>query len=225
LGVLVLACGDTAGHSGFPSLTERDDVDVQAVPAKPGRQDVDPLLVGLAGRLVVIGSDADLAAVVLRLMRKELLGKVTVGFLPTVDSPVAALWQLPEDAGRAIEVALHGEMDPVPLIRDDAGGVLLGLGRVGPVRGVAYCDDTAVLHGRVSAIEVTPDPEGRTGLIVQVIRRGVLGRRVLEFRGRAFQLGSMPVHPVKDGEKHPRAMTKWTWYRHTEDLRVARGPV
>jgi hypothetical protein len=33
------------------------------------------------------------------------------------------------------------------------------------------------------------------------------------------------VHPVKDGEQHPRPMTKWTWYRHTEDLRVARGVV
>jgi hypothetical protein len=228
VGALVLACGDVAGHSEFPALTERDDIEVVKIGRKPGRDEVDPLLSGLADRrLVVLGTDADLAAVVLRLLRKERLADVEVGFVPNVseNSQVAGLWGLPDDTSRAIEVALRGEIDPIPLIRDDAGGVLVGLGAIGAVRGVGYCDDTTALRGKASAVEVTPDPAGRTGLVVRVIRRGLLGRRVQEFRGRAFQLGSLPMHPVKDGEAHPRAMTRWTWYRHTADLRVARGVV
>ncbi|ONI72957.1 hypothetical protein ALI144C_44120 [Actinosynnema sp. ALI-1.44] len=224
MGALVLACGDSAGHDRLASLTERDDVEVSAVPATPGRTDVDPLLKGLGERrIVVLGTDADLAAVVLRIMRKELVDQVAVGFVPTGDSPVADLWDLPTDPGKAIEVALRGDVDPIPLLRDDAGGVLVGLGRIGPTRGVGYCDDTTALRGRISAIEVTPDPSGRNGLVVRVIRRGLLGKRVSEFKGRAFQLGSLPVLPVKDGVQHPRQVSRWTWYRHTSDLRVARG--
>jgi hypothetical protein len=99
------------------------------------------------------------------------------------------------------------------------------MGRVGPTRGVGYCDDTTALRGRASAIEVTPDPDGGLGLIVRVIRRGILGKRVSSFKGRAFQLGTLPIQPVKDGETHPRPTSKWTWYRHTSDLRVARGVI
>jgi hypothetical protein len=224
VGALVLACGDAAGHRGLAALTERNDVEMRAVPPKPARTEVDPLLKGLDGRrLVIVGTDADLAAVVLRLMRKELLDEVTVGFVATSDSWVAELWGLPADFGRMIEVALRAEADPVPLVRDDAGGVLVGMGRVGPTRGVGYCDDTTALRGRASAIEVTPDPDGGLGLIVRVIRRGLLGKHVSTFRGRAFQLGTLPIQPVKDGETHPRPTSRWTWYRHTSDLRVARG--
>ncbi|CAM3435400.1 hypothetical protein KIPE111705_08540 [Kibdelosporangium persicum] len=226
MGALVLACGDSAGHGRWTSLTQRDDVEVRAVPSNPARPDVDPLLKDLSGRrLAVLGTDADLAAVVLRVLRKELVDEITVGFVPVGDSWVADLWGLPPDTGKAIEVALRGDVDPIPLIRDDAGGVLVGLGRIGPTRGVAYCDDTTALRGGVSGIEVTPDPSGRNGLIVRVIRRGLLGKRVTEFRGRAFQLGSLPVNPVKDGVTHPRPTQRWTWYRHTSDLRVARGVI
>ncbi|MEV4311726.1 hypothetical protein [Actinocrispum sp. NPDC049592] len=218
---MVLACGDAAGHGAFQSLTERDDVTVREVGARPGRDEVDPVLADLGDRrLVIFGTDADLASVVLRLLRKDLLGTVTVGYIPTGESAVASLWDLPDGA---IEVALRGDVDAVPLVRDDAGGVLVGVGRIAPVRGVAYCDDTTVVRGRVSAVEVSPDPA--QGLLVRVIHRGLIGKRVREYKGRAFQLGSLPVHPVKDGESHPRPMTKWTWYRHTEDLRVARGVV
>ncbi|MCE7005290.1 hypothetical protein LWC34_21020 [Kibdelosporangium philippinense] len=221
MGALVLACGDSAGHGWLTSLTERDDVEIRPVPAIPARPDIDPLLAGLSGRrLVVVGTDADLAAVTLRLVRKELVDSVTIGFVPVGESAVADLWNLPSNP---VEVALHGEVDPVPLLRDDAGGVLVGLGKIGPTRGVGYCDDTTALRGAASGIEVTPDPSGRDGLVVRVIRRGLLGKRVSEFRGRAFQLGSLPVTPVKDGVPHPRQTERWTWYRHTSDLRVARG--
>jgi hypothetical protein len=220
VGAIVLACGDAVNHRAFAVLTDSDGVAVRRVPARPGKDDVDALLKGLGDtRLVVLGTDADLAAVVLRLMRREALANVSVGFVPTEDSAVLAQWGV---YNNAVEVALYGEVDPVPLVRDDAGGVLLGLGEIGATRGVGYCDDTPVLRGRASAIEVTPGPRG---VVVRVIHRGLLGKRLREYQGRAFQLGSLPVRPVRDGDAYPRPMTRWTWYKHTEDLRAARGVV
>ncbi|WP_243726603.1 hypothetical protein [Actinocrispum wychmicini] len=207
-------------HRRFAELTERDGVDVLEVAATPGRPEVDPQLGTLGDRrLVVLGTDADLAAVVLRIMRRELLGSVVVGFVPTKDSAVLALWGV---HGDAVAVALGGEVDSVPLVRDDAGGVLVGLGEIGTTKGVGYCDDTLAFRGKVSAVEVTPGPQG---VVVKVIHRGLTGKRLRELHGRAFQLGTLPIVPVKDGTVHPRPMTRWTWYRHTEDLRVARGVV
>jgi hypothetical protein len=225
MGALVLACGKDAGHAQSPALADRDDVVLHLVPARPGKDDVDPLVKGLAGRrLVVIGTDADLAAVALRLQRTERLTEVTVGYVPTeADSTVAALWDLPLDAGRAVDVALTGEVDPVPLIRDDNGGVLVGRGVIGPVRGMAYCDESVVLRGQASRITVSPDPDRGAGLLVQVTKRALVVKRTMATRGRACQIGCVPAIVRLDGVPHPRPVTKWTWSRNTDDLRLARG--
>lgn len=222
---VALACGNASQYARCPAIAERSGVELRDLPATPGKDEVDPILRELGGRrLVVCGTDADLAAVVLRLLRTERLSGVVVGFVPTDPrSAVAELWGLPTAVDRAAELALGGEADPVPLVRDDAGGVLVGRGVVGPVRGVAYCDEAQVLRGQASRLEVTPDPEGGPGLVVRVVRFGLLGRRVRTARGRAMQLGCLPTRAVKDGVNHPRPVERWTWYRHTEDLRLVRG--
>ena len=126
---LVLACGP---HS--PNFPEVDGLRVERVPATPGKADVDRLL-GESDHFIVAGTDADLAAVVLRLLRKEQLSGVSVGFVPSSpDSAVASIWRLPTQPLRALALALRGDVDPVPLIRDDAGGVLVGRGTIGAVR-------------------------------------------------------------------------------------------
>ncbi|KAA2260081.1 hypothetical protein F0L68_20345 [Solihabitans fulvus] len=222
---IVLACGNAGGHTELPSFTERDDLRLQRVPVTPGKADLDPVLSELGDlRLVVAGTDADLAAVVLRLLRTERLGEIPIGYLPADhDSEVAKLWGLSTDPGRALDVALGGEPDPVPLVRDDVGGVLLGLGVIAPVRGVGYCDDNQVLRGQAARVEVTADPDRKLGLVVHVTRRGLIGRRTTTTQGRAFQVGCLPTTVTSDGVRHPRPMNKWTWYRHTEDLRLVRG--
>ena len=53
-----------------------------AVPARPGRADIDPLLAGPLRRIVVAGSDADLAAVLVRLLRRDRLD-VELAYVPT----------------------------------------------------------------------------------------------------------------------------------------------
>lgn len=217
-GMLLLCGPDTAEPDAVNGLR------VERLPARPGKRDVDPLLGDEQGtQLVVQGTDADLAAVVLRLLRKDRLARTTVGYVPTeTSSAVARLWRLPVRPEHALRVALRGDVDPVPLIRDDSGGVLLGLGVVAPVRGVGYCDDDVALRGQARRIEVEPDTEGGAGLTVTVTK-GLVFRRTTSFAGRAFQLGCLPVSPVSDGVPYDRPMTRWTWYRHTQDLRLVRG--
>ncbi|XVV03645.1 hypothetical protein ACQPW3_41110 [Actinosynnema sp. CA-248983] len=216
---IVLACG----NSQSPMITDGDRFEVRVVGARPGKAEVDPVLAELGDRrLIVHGTDADLNAVVLRLLRTERLAEVPVGYVPaSPSSDVARLWHLPTDPGRALDLALSGEADRVSLVRDDVGGVLVGLGSLGPVRGVGYADDTVVLRGQASRIEVTPDNE--LGLAVSVVHKRLFTKKVKTTAGRAFQLGCLPVQVNLDGIAHPRPMNKWTWYRHTEDLRLVRG--
>jgi len=56
---------------------------------------------------------------------------------------------------------------------------------------------------------------------VRVVRRGLLGRRVQQAAGRAVQLGCLPTAVLRDGVA-ARTTNRWTWYRHTEDLRLVR---
>lgn len=211
---VVLTCGDARWPG--PAAGVR----TVAVPALPGREELAGALGGLDGRrLVVCGTDADLAAVVLRLLRTEALA-TPVGYVPTsTASVVATRWSMATSPAAAVAVALHGRPDPVPLLRDASGGVLVGLGVIRPVHGVAYCDDQVVLRGQASRLEVTPDPQ--RGLLVRVVRRGLFRRRVRISAGRAVQLGCAPAEVLRDGVAS-RTPDRWTWYRHTEDLRLVR---
>jgi hypothetical protein len=214
---LILGCGSAVTSGDWAKLASSTGSAHHEIPATPARADVDPLLKGEdLDRVVVHGTDADLAAVVLRLMRIERLTEVPVGYVPVdrAASAVARLWELPTDT---VEVALTASDRPLPLVRDDAGGVLLGLGVLSKVRGTVYCDDAVALRGAAPRIEVTPGPAG-----VEVrVMRGRL-RRPAEFSGRAVQFGVDDTVPVRDGVAYPRPMGRWTWYRHTEDLRSVR---
>lgn len=226
MGAIVLACGRGGRVAGSPMLAGRAGVKVHTLPERPDKDSVDPLLaeVEVAGeydRAVVVGDDGDLAAVVLRLLRTERLGEVAVGYAPVSDeSEVCVTWDLPTDLGRALDVALGGTPDRVPLIRDDKGGVLVGLGTIGPLRGVAYCDDTQVLRGPAKTIRVVPTG---TGIEVAVAHRGLFNRRERSTTGRAFEVGCLPTKVLRDGVVYERPVKKWHWYRHTEDLRLVRG--
>ncbi len=213
---LVLTCGSARwpGPQAAGAVT--------TVPARPGREELGSLVAGLDGRrLVVCGTDADLAAVLLRLLRTDVVGTVPVGYVPSsASSAVARLWGLPVVPAAAAQVALCGQPDRVPLVRDDAGGVLMGLGVIRPVNGVAYCDDELVLRGPANRLEVVPDHA--LGLTVRVVHRGLLGRRVRFATGRAVQLGCQPTTVWRDGVTH-RTADRWTWYRHTEDWSLVRS--
>ncbi len=186
---------------------------------QPGKE-IDPLL---EGRVIVIGDDADLNAVALRLLRRELLGAVVLGFVAERATPFTELYSLPTGTD-GLRVALLGEPDPAPLLRNDVGGVLVGQAHLLDVHGTAYIDEHRVLAGAARSLLVRPDPA--KGLEVAVHRRRWFGfsRGGAVTAGRALQVGSQPpMRVIADGVRLPRPMERWTYYRHTEPMRLLRG--
>ena len=217
---------------------DRDGVRWCQVPAEPGRQDVDPLLADTTDRIVVHGTDADLAAVVLRLLRKNRIADLAVGYVPVAASAATELWGLPVGE-EAVEIAFEGRARPVPLVRDDSGGLIVASGGITPITGQVYCDERQVLNGPATALHVAPDPgaeplaeptsdpmsstldPAEDGLRVTATRRGLFRQRREVARGRAVQASFRESTVLRDGVAHPRPVTTWVWYRHTEDLLLA----
>jgi hypothetical protein len=222
--LMLLACPDGAllgNGSRHPVLR---------LPARPGREDLDPLLEAHAPRrIAVAGTDADLAAVLLRLLRTERLD-IEVAYLPATASPAVRAWGLPTGAA-AVELAGSGSAGPVPLTRDDGGGVLVGRGEIRDLTGECYCDETLVLRGSARRLVVVPGPDGiavragRTGRVPDGGLRPVpptAARGHGSARGRAVQVGGRPATVIADGVPHPRPLERRTWYRHTADWLLVR---
>ena len=217
----------TCGSHGNPRRGGLDRVPTVAVPHRPGRADLDPVLADLGPqRLLVAGTDADLAAVLLRLLRTERLD-VELAYLPATRSDAARAWGLPSGPA-AITLASRGVATAVPLIRDDSGGVLVGRGEVRGMRGECYCDDVLVLRGSAPRLVVAPGPvgvavrAGRFGRLPDGRVRGVTGSGRGSAVGRTAQLGGEPMTVASDGVAHPREVRRWTWYRHTADWLLVR---
>ncbi len=190
--------------------------------------DIDPLL---TGRIVVIGEENQFAAVVLRMIRRGLLGapdtgppaEITpVGYVPLQRNEFSRRWRL-EVGAAAVERACRGDVHPVPVVRDDNGGVLISHGEIDDPAGTAYLDEHTVLRGSASRLVVRP--EAPAGLSVTVERKRAL--RLPPKRetraGRALSMGfDAPTAVVSDGVRRPRELPRWTWYAHTEPLYLAR---
>jgi hypothetical protein len=164
---------------------------------------------GDARRVVVVGSDADLAAVLTRLLRADRLD-VEVGHV-----------RRPWHARRAHT----GKAQRVPLIRDETGTVIVGAAYWLPpdeqsrtIRGEAVTDDTLLFDGEVTGVRIEPTPT------MPGLRASVLSTRMRPKRwvaGRAAQLGTDAALVVRDGVPAPRPVRRSTFYRHTEGwLRV-----
>lgn len=212
----------TCGSHGSRRPAALDRVPAVAVPARPGQVDLDPVFTEHdPRRLLVMGTDADLAAVLLRLLRTDRLD-VELAYLPVARSDAARAWGLPTGP------AVHGVATAVPLIRDDSGGVLVGRGEVRGMRGECYCDDVLVLRGAAPRLVVAPGPggisvrAGRFGGLPDGRVRAVAGTGRGSSIGRTAQLGGEPMTVVSDGVAHPREVRRWTWYRHTADWLLVR---
>lgn len=161
-------------------------------------------VIGAAQRLVVVGSDADLATVLSRLMRIERLD-VEVAHIRG-----GALSRL--RARRAASAPARR----VPLIRDDTGTVLVGSALWLPpdgaerLHGEAVVDDTVLFDGAVTGVRIEPT------LTMPGLRAKVLGGPGARWvSGRAAQLGTTGVRVVRDGVPGRRDATRSTFYRHT----------
>jgi hypothetical protein len=175
---------------------------------------VDLPLVGLDDitafrRVVVVGSHADLATVLTRLLRSDRL-----------DIEVAHVrrsW----NARRAAS----GEAQRVPLIRDETGTVIVRDAYWLPpdqqartINGEAVVDDTLLFDGEVTGVRIEPTPT------MPGLRASALSGRMRPKRwvtGRAAQLGTDAALVVRDGVPVPRPVRRSTFYRHPEGwLRV-----
>lgn len=178
----------------------------------------------LSGRILVIGSDADLAAVVTRLDRRELLRDVVVAYAPLTRSPFAVLWSLPSGAA-AVRLATYGDPDLVPLARSQTDAVLVGETTIGPVRGLVELDGFRMLNGPAKGLVIQPDQE--LGLAVTVVPRriGIVGRRPVTRTGRQLTLQTTPATLIGDGFEYPDPITTWGCSSHPTPLRLVRGIV
>jgi hypothetical protein len=172
----------------------------------------DPDDVDDARRLIVVGSDADLAAVLTRLLRADRLD-VEVGFVSRRRSPATRAYRIP--AGRrAARRVRRGRAQRVPLIRDETGTVIVGGARWRPpeqaqlLRGEAVVDDAVLFDGDVAEVRIEPTAT------LPGLRARASGGRWLP--GRAAQLGTTGVAVVRDGVPAPRAARRSTFYRNTE---------
>ena len=224
---VVLTCGDAASRRwviGRDAAGERAGaLEVVEVADVPLRAEVDPLL-DHAELLVVVGSDAALAGVLVRLLRRERLD-VAVALVAEPVSEAAAVWGLPTDVVVAVDLALTGAPRDAVLVRDDRGGVVVGAHRLGAFTGAVYADERLVVRGSAAGMVVRPDPAG-DGVAVTVTGRPRWGGLRLgpehHGRGRAVQLGCRPAVLMRDGITDDRTLERRSWYRHVEDWRLVR---
>jgi hypothetical protein len=176
-----------------------------AVEQVQGPEDIDAM-VGRALRLIVVGSYAELATVLTRLLRADRLD-VEVGH--------ATGW-------RKARRARRGTARRVPLIRDETGQVItraaewLGVDGA-PLRGEAVVDDTQLFDGEVTGVRIEPIP-AMPGLRAALTGKG----RRRWVAGRAVQLGTTGAQVVRDGVLATRAVRRSTFYRHTEGWLLVR---
>ena len=160
-------------------------------------------------RVVVVGSDADIAAVLTRLLRADRLD-VEVGHV-----------RRPWHARRA----RTGEAQRVPLIRDETGTVIVRAAHWLPpdeqartIHGEAVTDNTLLFDGDVTGVRIEPTPT-MPGLRASVLSSRMRAKHWVA--GRAAQLGTDAALVVRDGVSAPRPVRRSTFYRHTEEwLRV-----
>ncbi|OJZ73873.1 peptidase M50 [Mycobacterium paraffinicum] len=170
--------------------------------------------IGPYRRLVVVGADADLAAVLTRLLRADRLD-IEVAYVPRRRTRATRIYRLP--AGRrAARRAVRGSARRVILVRDETGVVVVGRAGWRPpdgepaIRGEAVVDDAVLFDGAAPAVDVEPT------LSVPGLRARALTGWRRWVAGRAVQLGSTGVTVVRDGVPAARPARRSTFYRNVE---------
>lgn len=177
----------------------------------PTHQDNLDTVIGRYSRLIVVGADADLGAVLTRLLRTDRLD-VEVGYVPRRRSPATRAYRLPPGARR------------VPLIRDETGSVIVGRAQWLPaeeqalIHGEAVVDDTVLFDGDVAGVCIEPT------LTLPGLRAAVdgAGKWRRWTGGRAAQLGTTGAAVLRDGVAAPRPVRRSTFYRNVEGWLLVR---
>ncbi|WP_070380506.1 hypothetical protein [Rhodococcus sp. WMMA185] len=217
----MLICGDA------PLPLPLGSISASKAPSVPDKEDFDEVFSKLQvvpdPRLIVVGTDAALAATLTRLMRTERL-HIELAYVAEKHSDATDAYHLSVGA-RGARTALKGNAQRMPLIRDDAGVALVGCATLtgpggGPLIGEAYADDTLLFSGTTPKINITPTPQ-MPGLRASIEPRSRwLPRRWVQ--GRAVQLGSPAAVLTRDEIPHPRELVRSTFYRHDQEWLLVR---
>ncbi|WP_304325059.1 hypothetical protein [Corynebacterium frankenforstense] len=179
-------------------------------------------------RVVVVGSDAALSAVLTRAMRADFLW-VEFGYVPVEPSPAATNWALPVGAG-AFPLAVHGAVNPAPLIRSDrglavAGSALLEDFAHGEYTGEIIVDNATILLrkgedpvSRPRASSSRPRTSSSRARTPKAPRRGLFGARLVPMTdapGIAAAVLTTPYSPV-DAGRGPLARLRGALRPHGE---------
>jgi len=172
-------------------------------------------------RLIVVGSDADLGAVLTQLLRTDRLD-VEIGYAPPQRTAATRAYRVP--AGRrAAWRARRGSARRVPLIRDETGTAIVGAAHWRPpagaqlLHGEAVVDDAVLFDGDVAGVRIEPTAA------LPGLRARVWGRQSRRWlAGRAAQLGTTGVAVIRDGVPAPRAAHRSTFYRNIEGWLMVR---
>ncbi len=211
----VLTCGGASTPEPLQALPGA------AVGARPGKPEVDPPLSGVT-RLIVVGGgdqpDADLAAVLTRLLRTERL-HIELAYVAPRPTPATRVWSLASGQEAALR-AVRAPAVSLPLVRDDAGQALVARASLaGPngakITGESYVDSVLLFSGNVGQILIEPTLEGLRAALPRHWRQRWVA-------GRAVQTGSTGMALTRDGVTHDRVVNRSTFYRHTQDWLLVR---
>ncbi len=212
--IAVLLFGQQASYRPLRSMPAHPIVDERDIDAAIGRY----------RRLVVVGADADLAAVLTRLLRAERLD-IEVAYVPRRRTQATRIYRLPSRS-RAARRARRGCAQRVTLIRDETGSVIVGgAGWVPPdderlIHGEAVVDDTTLFDGDAAAVFIEPTL-AMPGLRA-LLKGGGKGCRRRWVTGRAAQLGSTGVVVLRDGVAAARPGRRSAFYRNIEGWLLVR---
>lgn len=191
---------------GLPDPPTVPGAEVVALPAAPDRAAIDAALDALAGRrLAVAAADAGLAAILKRLLRKEMLASTPVGLLGP--QTVRARLGLTGDP-------VAGDPTPVGLVRDDHGGLVLGEASLTPWDGGgrmwmrSYVDEHSLVGGTVRSFAVVPG----NGSLTASVRPDRRLARSHARSGRAVTVACDDARLVVDGEPVPRPQSRRSWW-------------
>ncbi|MFT3660210.1 MAG: hypothetical protein QM809_02090 [Gordonia sp. (in: high G+C Gram-positive bacteria)] len=159
------------------------------------------------------------------LMRHERLD-VEVAYVAPRATRATRNYGLPHGAAARV-LAEDGAAQTLPLIRDDAGTVLVGyarhLGRPGEdgkpttLHGETYVDSERLFDGDVRGIVIEPIPDlpGVRGRRERLLPGGWL-------TGRAVQTGGIDLVVEREGVLTPRVVKRSCYYRHHLDWKLVR---
>lgn len=240
------AAFDVLPHDPTPSL---DEIAKQPDVAHLSTPQIAPQQPETRLRIVVIGSDAALSAVLTRLMRADNLW-AEIGFVPVGPSTAAKNWGLPTEEAEAVALALQGTVHPVPLIRDDAAVAIAGSATItnwepGEITGEIIVDDHVLIRHEATVkaprrgiygARLVPmlDAPGIAAVTMDTPLPGDVPSRGLFPRptgsiipksfstGRAMQAGGPTLRIRVDGISRKRMVERVTFYRHLRDLQIVR---